>query len=78
MSHHHHHHHDQPDEAVVDRSRFIAHDLADPPTLPAIVLLDPKETATLAQRLREGWDEVLARVPPDAAESGRDYTVYTG
>jgi hypothetical protein len=74
MSQQHHHHEHQE---AIDRSRFIAHDLPDPPTLPRIALLDPKETATLARRLREGWDEVLARVPPDA-ETGRDYTVYTG
>jgi hypothetical protein len=57
---------------------FIAHTLPDPPTLPPIALRDPTETATLAQRLREGWQKVLAHVPPDGDASTRDYSVYIG
>lgn len=56
---------------------FIPTDaLPDPPTLSPVALRDPRETATLARRLRDGWERVLAHVTP--SESTRDYSVYTG
>lgn len=57
-------------------SSYIQHVLPDPPTLSPVALRDPQDTATLARRLRTGWDNVLGNFPPDSPT--RDYSVYTG
>lgn len=66
-----------PSRCIYRSHSFIEHALPDPPALSPVALRDPKDTATLARRLRDGWDKVLSHVAPDPS-STRDYSVYTG
>ncbi len=67
------HHHPTPHH---EPDRFVPNPFPkDPPALSPVALLNPRETATLQERLAHGWELVLRRTEP---EHDHDFTVYTG